>query len=341
MQGLEAAWRRFRRQWDNYEIASRLVTQDTAYRAAVFKTCLTESAQEVLEGLPFENPGQKNEICEVYETYKFRQKRQQKGETIDAFVSALRHLASSCDFKTFSDKMLRDQLVFGLADDDVRQKLLQQKGLDLARCIELCRVHEALAVHARCMAAAAEIHQVAKKGRRPGHGQSTSSKSTSSKSTTTSSKGDRPDKAKDCKYCGKSHRKGKEFCGAYGQTCRRCGKKHHYASQCKSRDRAVHEFDEMENDSSDAEYDYDGTVLAIDHDESRTKSELYANMLIGEKVKVKFQLDSGASVNTMLVQTYKTVTGDNDLTDLPQTNTRLRLYDKTAVQPVGEDVNFR
>ena len=136
-------------------------------------------------------------------------------------------------------------------------------------------------MHARSMAAAAEIHQIAKRGRRPGHGQSTSSKSTSSKSTTTSSKGDRPDKAKDCKYCGRSHRKGKEFCGAYGQTCRRCGKKHHYASQCKSRDRAVHEFDEMENDSSDAEYDYDDTVLAIDHDESRTKSELYANMLVG------------------------------------------------------------
>ena len=123
VQGLEAAWRRFRHQWDNYEIASRLVTQDTAYRAAVFKTCRTESAQEVLEGLPFENPGQKNEIdkilelfqtfcqgetCEVYETYKFRQRRQQTGEAIDAFVSALRHLASSCGFKTFSDRMLRD-----------------------------------------------------------------------------------------------------------------------------------------------------------------------------------------------------------------------------------------
>ena len=40
----------------------------------------------------------------------------------------------------------------------------------------------------------------------------------------------------------------------------------------------------------------------------------------------------------MSVQTYKTVTGDNDLTDLPQTNTRLRLYDKTAVQPVGERI---
>ena len=65
VQGLEAAWRKFRRQWDNYEVASRLATQDTAYRAAVFKTCLSDAAQDVCEGLPYENAADKNKIEKI------------------------------------------------------------------------------------------------------------------------------------------------------------------------------------------------------------------------------------------------------------------------------------
>ena len=349
VQGLEAAWRKFRRQWDNYEVASRLATQDTAYRAAVFKTCLSDAAQDVCEGLPYENAADKNKIekiltlfttycqgetCEVYETYKFRQRRQQQGETVDAYVGALRQLASSCEFKTFTDRMLRDQLVFGLVDDSVRQKLLQEKNLDLAKCIELCRVHEASALHAKSMATTAELHQFNGKGPKKGHRQGYRSS------------GDSQGTPKDfvCKYCGKSHKKGKQHCKAYGQLCKNCGKKNHFASQCmmkKSRDRSVHEIGDNYEDDDDYAYDDDSVLsMHVDHDQVCSESKaVYAKMLVGlDKFKVIFQLDSGASVNTMSVQTYKTITGDRDLKDLPQTNTRLRLYDKTAVQPVGERI---
>ena len=36
----------------------------------------------------------------------------------------------------------------------------------------------------------------------------------------------------DCKFCGKSHDKGK--CPAYGKACNNCGRKNHFESRCKS-----------------------------------------------------------------------------------------------------------
>jgi hypothetical protein len=64
-QGLEATWRKFKRSWDTYELASRLDTQDLKYRAAVFKTCLSDAARDVFEGLPFAADGDKDDITKI------------------------------------------------------------------------------------------------------------------------------------------------------------------------------------------------------------------------------------------------------------------------------------
>ena len=39
----------------------------------------------------------------------------------------------------------------------------------------------------------------------------------------------------DCKYCGKSHNKGK--CPAYGKTCNGCGGKNHFEAKCMQKSR--------------------------------------------------------------------------------------------------------
>ena len=46
------------------------------------------------------------ETCEAPETYKFHQRKQEKGHTIDAYVGALRQLAGSCNFGYFQDRMI-------------------------------------------------------------------------------------------------------------------------------------------------------------------------------------------------------------------------------------------
>ncbi|XP_070182602.1 uncharacterized protein [Littorina saxatilis] len=174
---LERAWKKFRRTWDTYETASRLKTQEDEYRTAVFTSCLGEGALDVLDGFQFEAGQEKKidsvlnkftaycvgETCEAYETYKFHQRKQEKRESIDAYVGALRQLAVSCNFKQFRDRMLRDRIVAGIADDAVRTTLLQEKGLTLKTCIDLCRVQEVSAQQSKSMAAE-EIHHLKMQG---------------------------------------------------------------------------------------------------------------------------------------------------------------------------------
>jgi hypothetical protein len=97
---VEGAWKKFERSWSTYEVASRLSTQDDAYRAAVFTSCLSDASLDVLDSFKLTDAEKKNitvlrnkfreycvgETCEVSETYKFHQRKQTPGETIDTYV---------------------------------------------------------------------------------------------------------------------------------------------------------------------------------------------------------------------------------------------------------------
>ncbi|KAK7105846.1 hypothetical protein V1264_017174 [Littorina saxatilis] len=358
-QGLEATWRKFKRSWETYELASRLDSQDEKYRAAVFKTCLSDDARDVFEGLPFEAADDKDKITkiiplfeaycvgetsEVYETYKFHQRKQEKGETIDTYIGALRQLASSCNFKTFEERMLRDQVVIGLSDDTVREKLLQESGLTLKKCIEICRVSEAAAQQAKSMAGDEALHRVGVHVRKKTNSQKDKGATPKSKHDRHDGRGmgERDSGVKACVYCGKSHKKGKEHCFAYGKTCNRCKKKNHFARQCKqSSDRQVHEMSDEESDDDDGHFvltmseNDDEHVLSVDD----VDKSVHAKMLVGhDRVTTSLQLDSGATINSLSVETYKTVTGDVALTKLTKSNKRLLMYDNRPVTPLGERI---
>ena len=66
-------------------------------------------------------------------------RNQEEGETIHAYVSSLRKFAKTCNFKTNEERMLRHRIVLGVRDDTVRQKLLEDRKLTLASCIEVCQ----------------------------------------------------------------------------------------------------------------------------------------------------------------------------------------------------------
>lgn len=83
--------------------------------------------------------GQTNEI---YERYTFNKRDQVPNATIDAYVAMLRTLARACKYEALEDEMIRDRIVLGIRDNSTRKKLLQEKKLDLQRCIDICRANE-------------------------------------------------------------------------------------------------------------------------------------------------------------------------------------------------------
>ena len=80
------------------------------------------------------------ELNETYERYIFNN-WSQKGESIESSVTSLRSLARTCSFcDCLHDSLIRNRIVTGLSDDNTRKSLLQEKKMDLDKCIDICKV---------------------------------------------------------------------------------------------------------------------------------------------------------------------------------------------------------
>ena len=61
-------------------------------------------------------------------------------------------------------------------------------------------------------------------------------------------------------FCGRKQTRGRANCAAWGRVCGACGKKNHFASQCKAREKA-HTVEFEEDESSEEEFHYCVTIL--------------------------------------------------------------------------------
>ena len=154
---LSANWKRFKRLWTNYEIASRLQIQGKDLRVATLLTCIGPDVLDIYDGLPFASEDEKTDIDKVlelleeycvgetndtYERYVFNKRDQQQGESFDTYLTSLRSLVKTCNFGELKDSLLPDRIVLGLSDNCTRKKLLAEPKLALEKCINICRTNE-------------------------------------------------------------------------------------------------------------------------------------------------------------------------------------------------------
>lgn len=64
------------------------------------------------------------------------------GEPVEAFLRDLQLKARSCNFGTLRESMIRDQIVFGAADDQLRERLLREDSLTLEDAIKAAQSAE-------------------------------------------------------------------------------------------------------------------------------------------------------------------------------------------------------
>jgi hypothetical protein len=79
----------------------------------------------------------------VYERFVFYSRKQEQEERFEHFLTDLRRLAKSCDFKISEEEMIRDRIVLGVNNKIVQEKLLAIDKLTLQRAISVCRSYEA------------------------------------------------------------------------------------------------------------------------------------------------------------------------------------------------------
>lgn len=291
-------WKKFKRQFQTYAVASRLQREDDPeYRCAVFLATIGEDAFDIFDTFKFDNAEDSNnleivmskfeeyfvgETHEAYESYRFHLRRQEPSESIEAYIAELRKLAKTCNFGPMEDRLIRDQVVVGVREDLLREKLLEDKGLTLDKCLQLGRAYETAKQQSKNIAAGTETPSV----------QSVQHRKYGAKmhKPNREKEHSRPTVRK-CTRCGKHEVHDKKNCPAKDAECRKCKKKGHYAAMCRSNVRCVQTTGEDDNVLGCVE-----TIGAIDND--MWHAQINVTTAIRSKV-INFRLDTGADVTVI------------------------------------------
>ena len=79
----------------------------------------------------------------IYERAKFNLRRQEEGEPVDSFITALYGLAEHCGYGELHDEMVRDKIVVGIRDFSLAEKLQLDPDLTLSKAVTQVRQAEA------------------------------------------------------------------------------------------------------------------------------------------------------------------------------------------------------
>ena len=243
-------------------------------------------------------------INETFERYRFNSRNQEPSEGIDAYISALRNLAKTCNFGSLHDSLVRDRIVFGVQGKHMRQKLLQERKLTLEKCI----VEDPTCGQGRSW----------RRDRKWRNDRNEQSQDNTRRVTKT------------CHFCGNKHEMNKKKCPAWGKQCQKCNGRNHFASVCK-KDRRINHIVEDETDTdSDVEFI---TSICLEKEyisqvsDNEYPKEIYAEMIINGS-SLSFQVDCGASVNILPLK----YVGD---CAIKPSKKSLRMWNGTNVTPVG------
>ena len=259
----------------------------------------------------------------IAERHKFRQRAQRPDETVNEFLAALRQLAAACEFGNMEEQMLRDQLIERVANTRIRDRLLLESDLNLAKATTLALQIETGIRNADVLSdntAAAPVRAI------HSHSQTRNNRPREKKKLaprTAPATAPNADKRRSCYRCGStSHLANKPSCPATKATCNSCGKMGHFAKVCRSGQREVREV--LINEltvlyMNDAVQDKILCTVHVDANEHSHDVELI--------------VDTGSSVSILPVSIYQNLF---PTCELAKPTVTLCTYSKEKIQVIGQ-----
>lgn len=262
----------------------------------------------------------------IYERAMFNSANQNETETFEEYILRLQILIETCEFGTFKDDLLRDRIVLGIRNRDIRKKLMTKPELTLQQAMDICRVEE---ITSERMKNLDNTDNLVNKLRR---------KEFNSRS---------------CLFCGGKHKFEKGLCPAFGKKCTECGGKNHFAKVCKKKDKKrnkeylikkkkikeIKDDEEVsdqssevtENDNTDSE-----TEIKKIRDDSYKGGAVKADLkflIEGKQKKLICELDTGANVS-IIGQRYLNNIMNN--TNVKQSKHKLYSFGGNEIKVIGE-----
>lgn len=209
---------------------------------------------------------------------------------------------------------LRDQLVVGLRNHEIRKELLKEAKLTLAQALS-----KAVAVEASI--ADSSLYEESHPG-------SSADPLPSAVNRVSQSSPITKGRSFKCKYCGRQHARGKQHCPAADAQCTNCKKNGHFSSVCFQKKKSVARAIQEEEDMSDAcrrtaEPHIRQCML---QETSGRHSDTFATTLIVNGKQCKGLLDTGAT---------RTIITEDIVAASRPSSTTLKAYDGNTVMTLG------
>ena len=314
--------------WEHYSIASKVYKEEGDVQVAVLLTAIGPEARTVFKTWNLSATERKDikgvikrfdNYCNPrknipFERYLFNSRQQEAGESFDCYVTALRQIADKCAFDAITpDDLLRERIIFGIADNKVRERLLCEPELNLAKTLDICRASEMSQAQIKAVREfnPPNVHLL-KENKKSSEGQPSPANQLRYR----------------CRFCGRRHESKREACPAWGKQCVKCSKENHFARKCPH--------SSTSNKVSLLEEEDELPVFQVFKVSANQSSD---SSLVTLKVPsgnfIRFKIDTRARCNVLPVHIYKKVTGDCDLKRVTPAKSSIISYDGGNIPVLG------
>ncbi|XP_068916131.1 uncharacterized protein NfI isoform X3 [Tenebrio molitor] len=362
-----AEWSFFVQKLNIYLQATKAEKETEEYKGAVLLNCVGDKALKIYNTFKFESVKEKTSFASIqakftayfaptinvtYERYIFFSRDMREEESVDEYVTQLKQLSENCEFGTLSESLIKDRLVLGIRDKNVKDRLLRTKNLDLVKAVEICKAAEITnkQMEILCTTSGRRTDEfqsvmgvrktedgqkrVQRQGTASGRDRDGKREEASSRQrgahfknhqqTQISSNNFNADNKQsfdanymyNCNRCGSLHKP--RECKAYGKKCKNCGGYNHFAKFCKNR--------RISNIDRD-----EGLFVGLVQNNANNENNWMVDLKIFNK-DVKFRVDSGADVNVIPFSVYKKYFGN---VKIIKDNTRLMEYTGSRIKILG------
>lgn len=328
-------WKRWRQNFEIYSTAVGLTESAKEKQVAVLLHVIGEEAREKFNTftLTVEQMKDSKEVLnafenlctpktnETVESYVFFTRVQQEGESFVSYVTELKKLASTCNFSTLKERLIKDRIVCGIRDTRLKQRLLKEENLSLEKCIQMCVADELSEIQVKTMENANEKKEINEiRASRSGSNSNAAQPAGHKKKKTQAKAAQTPlhsqshydnqrPQQRTCSRCGRQHPY--RQCPAYNKTCSACSGKNHFAMVCKKKLNNVNAIVEQSSYNKDNINTYDSMFIGATYkfnvkEQSAVCDDEGGNfleMVQINKKNITVLLDTGANCNAISINT--------------------------------------
>ena len=161
---VEAAWKRFKEQFDVYFTAKGMGALDAEVQVANMVVLMEPDALPIYSKFVSDGDKTVKTLKEKFDAYfqpvknvifkrvKFNRMIQGPEQSIHDFITELRVQADNCEYGEMRDQVIRDRIVVGVSDRRLTEMLTSMEALDLTECIKKAKQFTSQQEHMACYA---------------------------------------------------------------------------------------------------------------------------------------------------------------------------------------------